>query len=91
MNNTFEPSKDGAKLLQNWLAAEDEKTRAEFQLTRAETAAKNARNELTKWLLPHDAKPGEKIGMWYGDNKFIQVEVSSDSLRDHVLTVRTRR
>lgn len=43
---------------------------------------------LAKWLLPGDAKPGEKIAVWYGDS-LVQVEAPHDGQKP-TITVRTR-
>jgi hypothetical protein len=61
--------------------------RAKNEVQQKETNLINSQNLLSKWLLPEDAKIGEKIAVWYGDS-LIQVTVLDG--RDPEITIRTR-
>lgn len=65
---------EGARLIQNYLAAQEELRKAQEALRCAECAMSNAESALANWLMPKDMKPGEKIGVWMDDSLF-QVEL----------------
>lgn len=83
-----EASPDGQRLIANWLKATEQVDLYKRELNRAECNEQNAHNELAKWMVPSDAKPGEKIAIWHGDSLF-QVEVFGHG-RDPKVTIRTR-
>lgn len=60
-----EPTRRGM-MIDSWQRAIERVRSAERELLRAECALTNARNELGKWMMPDDAKEGEKIGVWHG-------------------------
>lgn len=66
-------SRDGDKLIKDWLHAQRRLEGAKREVNSAECDLLNSTNALAKWMLPDDAKPGEKIAVWYGDS-LIQVE-----------------
>lgn len=80
---------DGERLVQDWSSAKERVERARRELSSAECGETNSRNALSKWLLPPDAKVGEKIAIWHVDS-LIQVEVTSEMPLEGKLTVRTR-
>jgi hypothetical protein len=65
---------EGKQAITAWLIAQREVEGARDLLSRRQTDLLNAESALAKWRLPPDAKPGEKIAVWFGDS-LIQVEV----------------
>jgi len=59
---------------------------AQRKVSRESCAANNARNALGKWLMPYDAKVGEKFSVWHLDS-LIEVTVTNG---DPELRIRTR-
>jgi hypothetical protein len=84
----MEPSHEGKRLIDAWLNARREVARRRVWLESAETDVVDSRRALAAWLLPDDAKAGEKIAVWYGDS-LIQVE-APDLECDPIVTIRTR-
>lgn len=80
---------EGKRLIDQWVRSRDHVAQLKRQLNSAECDMMNNHNALAKWLLPDDAKPGEKIAVWHGDN-LVQVEVAGGLHGDHLVTVRTR-
>lgn len=80
---------EGERLIKQWLSATERLERAKSEKNSAECDVVNAQNALAKWLLPDDAKPGEKIAVWFGDS-LIQAEVPQEIGRDAKVTIRTR-
>jgi hypothetical protein len=81
---------EGEQKIKRWLAAQEGEQRAKNVLNRAECETVNAHNELAKWMIPSDAKVGEKICVWYGDS-LIQVEIEDGSPPGrYIVTVRKR-
>lgn len=71
---TGDVTREGERVIQRWLDAQEDVKAAKSALTRAECEDANAHSALAKWLMPSDMKPGEKIGVWVGDSLF-QVEL----------------
>lgn len=69
-----EVTADGKILIQAWLAAQERVARLTTQVQEARKDVGTAEVALAKWLMPEDARPGEKIAVWFGDS-LIQVEV----------------
>lgn len=65
---------EGDRLIRNWLRAAERVHQCKLELNTAECDLINAGEALAKWMKPPDAKPGEKIAVWFGDS-LIQVEV----------------
>lgn len=82
------PTSEGERLVKNWLSEQEHLERCKSDLNRAQCDLANAKNALAKWILPNDAKKGEKIAIWYGDS-LIQVEVENE-FHDTTITVRVR-
>lgn len=80
---------EGTRLVKAWLDAQERLRRAERDRNSAECDLKNSANALAKWMLPEDAKPGEKIAVWHVDS-LIQVEVPLQSHMTPPITVRKR-
>ena len=70
----LEASREGARVIDQWLKAKAQVKACQDQLSHAHLAVSDAEHDLVAWLMPGDAKPGEKIAVWYGDS-LIQVEV----------------
>lgn len=68
---------DGERAIKDWLAAKERHEQARRDENRASCDESNAETALVKWMLPPDAKPGEKIAVWFGDS-LIQVEVGGE-------------
>lgn len=85
-----EITKDGQRVIATWLSCQQREQRLRSELNRAECDTRNAEQEVAKWMLPTDAKPGEKICVWQHDSLF-QVEVGNTAHpHDHKVTVRAR-
>lgn len=80
---------EGERLVKAWLSETEMLERARGEVRRRECDLANSANALAKWMLPDDAKPGEKIAIWYGDS-LIQVEKHAEMGRDPVITIRKR-
>lgn len=89
---------EGRRLVEAWTNARRRVTQCNLQLADAEKIERETEAALAKWLAPSDAKPGEKIAVWYGDS-LIQVEVGGvitgeGALAQHQtstrVTIRTR-
>jgi len=76
----------GKALIDAWVTSKENTKSASSLLNSRECAEANARNELGKWLMPDDAKPGEKFSVWYGDS-LIEVTVTNG---DPDIRIRTR-
>jgi hypothetical protein len=65
---------DGSRLISEWLRAQESVERIRESLSSANSSLRHSEEQLAKWLIPEDAKPGEKIAVWFGDS-LIQAEV----------------
>ena len=90
---------EGQRLIGQWLRCVDDHRRKQQAVYDAFKDVNESEAALIKWLAPTDAKPGEKIAVWFGDS-LIQVEMGYDvpSKQDGVpservstrVTIRTR-
>ena len=64
---------EGTRFIKSWLDAQQSVASANRHLTEAQIDLREAEQNLAKWMLPPDTKPGEKIAVWFGDS-LIQVE-----------------
>jgi hypothetical protein len=83
-------SGDGEQLLRAWLYAKERVRTAERELNSAQCDQSNTQTELVRWLLPRDAKEGEKIAVWFGDS-LVQAECTRaicDGLHEGKITIR---
>ena len=80
---------EGMRLVRAWLDQQREIAIAEQRLSDARSALAVHRRALAAWLLPDDAKPGEKIAVWLGDS-LIQAEAPTGDHCEAVITVRKR-
>jgi hypothetical protein len=60
-------SHQGRKLIKAYQSAVERKRVAERELNSASCAKTNATNDLARWIMPKDAKPGEKFSIWDQD------------------------
>lgn len=86
---TTTPNRDGADLIKDWLHAQERLRRAKSEVNSAECDVNNSMRALAKWMLPTDARAGEKFCVWFGDS-LIQVEVMTEHNADPEVTIRTR-
>lgn len=94
-----EITSEGIRAISSWMHCNERVTRVRSQLSDALRNLAEAEKNLAEWMLPSDAKPGEKIALWFGDS-LIQVEfggvVSGDpnegaqSVSSTKVTVRSR-
>lgn len=77
---------EGEQLIKRWMGAVEAEKTAKRNLNSAECSVTNTRNALGKWLMPDDAKTGEKFSVWYGDS-LIEVTVTN---ADPELRIRNR-
>ncbi len=82
----------GRALIRDWQQSVDHVKRLELQLAEAKGRENSARQSLTKWLAPSDARPGEKFGVWdrdQHDNEVLfEIFIGSDG---NTLDARFRR
>ncbi len=79
-------TRQGHDLIQAWVNAEEQMSAAYKRAHQAKALRDAARDALANWLLPEDAKEGEKIAVWNGAS-LIQIEVA----KPHpIITVRQR-
>lgn len=83
-----DPTSEGMRLIKQWLGAQSLVDRAESELSKRRMDCTEAALLLAGWMLPDDAKPGEKIAIWFHDS-LIQVEKGGDGTPDKI-TVRFR-
>lgn len=98
MSNDNSVTTEGRRLVEAWTNARQLVTQCHRRLSEAQGIERETEAALAKWLAPSDAKPGEKIAVWYGDS-LIQVEVGGvitgeGALAQHQtstrVTIRTR-
>ena len=77
---------EGERLIQQWHTATQNLKDAYLRINGLECNLANARNALGKWLMPSDAKVGEKFSVWHLDS-LIEVTVTNG---DPELRIRTR-
>lgn len=65
---------EGQRLITVWLRCVDEHRRKQQAVYDAFRDVAESEAALAKWLAPPDAKPGEKIAVWFHDS-LIQVEI----------------
>ena len=93
LDQTIKPetgvSGEGENLLKSWLRCIQLVRNAKREVNSAECDEMNSQTALARWLLPKDAKEGEKIAIWFGDS-LIQVECTQagPGLMDGKVTVR---
>jgi hypothetical protein len=71
-------TREGIDLIDRWSRAVSQLEAAKNAVIRAECELSNATNALGKWLMPDDAKEGEKFCVWHGDS-LIQAENKGNS------------
>jgi hypothetical protein len=90
-----EANHKGKKLIKTFQDACERKTNAERELNSASCAKTNARTALAKWLLPSDAKPGEKFSLWDRDKHenecLFEVTVPNDRCGEYQVVMRYRK
>ncbi len=84
-----EVTSEGARLIKEWLAAQESLENARRVLSARECDLSNTKIALARWMLPQDAKPGEQIAVWFGDS-LIQVTCAAQGYNDHGVKIRTR-
>lgn len=60
-------TKDGESLVAAWESTAQRVRDLKADLNRAECEASNATTALGNWMVPKDAKEGEKFSVWHGD------------------------
>lgn len=83
------PANEGKDLIESWQSAMKAVEFAKDALRGAETNLTNAINLLGKWMLPRDAKSGEKFSVWNG-SELIEVEYTINGSCDFKVKVRPR-
>lgn len=87
--STTQPTDEGKRLIDRWVAARDAKKRAEDALNREQCEVANSTNALGKWMCPPDARDGETFCVWYGDS-LIAVTRKDEHTFDIVIRSRGR-
>lgn len=77
---------DTERLVKNWLEAQEELRTAITNQQRKTTELHQAAEALAKFLLPADVKPGEKIGIWYGDSLILAEQTEAGEYNCRVRT-----
>ena len=72
-------------LVRRWELSNKGLASARSQVNKAECENANAKNALSKLLLPKDAKPGEVFNLWYGDSL---LSASVDEHQNYSVSVR---
>ncbi|MEM6503920.1 MAG: hypothetical protein AAF711_00485 [Planctomycetota bacterium] len=62
-----EPTSEGKRHIERWERSLQEVRRLKRELNKAECEVSNSTNALGKWLMPNDARVGEVIGVWNGN------------------------
>ena len=82
----------GRELIKDWQQSADYVRRLEQQLLDAKSREHDARQSLTKWLAPSDARPGERFGIWdrdqHGREVLFEIFIGADG---NTLDARFRR
>lgn len=76
----------GKELIERWQAASKRGAQLRSDAEKATRDLQTAEEQLAMWLLPVDAKEGEKFCVWYGDSLIGVVELENG----YEVTVRTR-
>jgi hypothetical protein len=79
----------GEEKIKRWLHAVKHLVDLDREKNRASCELANAEQDLGKWLVPEDAKPGEVFCVWFGDS-LIQATVGSQGLSNIKAAVRKR-
>lgn len=79
---------EGEQLINRWQTAKQRLKNAKDVLGSAECELSNSTIALAKFLLPSDAKPGEKYCVWFGD-ALISAEIPLEG-RDAKVEIRKR-
>lgn len=85
-----EVTSEGKRLIERWLSAQNELEHCKSRVNSAECDLSKSQRDLAKWLLPDDAKPGEKIAVWFGDS-LIQVEAPGSDITSGGARVSVRK
>lgn len=85
-----EATPEGRRLIAAWLNASDRVARTNEAYKTALREAAEAEEKLAKWLLPSDAKLGERIGVWHGDSIFTACKTMFEGKDVFAVEVRKR-
>ena len=77
----------GKELIERWKDASKGAESAKEKLIKAQRELQTAEEHLAHWLLPGDAKDGEKFCVWYGDSL---ITASESEETGYQVTVRKR-
>jgi hypothetical protein len=77
----------GKELIERWKDATRGEESAKEKLLKAQRELQTAEEHLAHWLLPEDAKDGEKFCVWYGDSL---ITASESDTNGYEVTVRKR-
>jgi hypothetical protein len=83
-----EPTSEGQRVIEAWQKAIEDVDMKQRMKYAADRALEDCRKAVVKWMLPEDAKTGEKICVWMGD-ALIEVHVHEPRERS-VVTIRKR-
>lgn len=78
MTDSINLTAQGAQLAEAWLSAKSTVEKLQKQMADANTDLDNTAAYFAKWMLPADAKPGERFAVPYKD-MWVQVEVTTGS------------
>lgn len=81
---------EGRGLLERWFATSRELERIKGHVNSAQCAYNNAHNALGKWMMPSDARPGEKFSIWFGDTMIEVTNTRGVDGHDYVISERRR-
>lgn len=76
----------GKELIEKWQAANKRVAQLRADIEKAARELQTAEEHLAMWLLPNDAREGEKFCVWYGDSLIGAAELENG----YEVTVRTR-
>lgn len=68
---------ESAKLIKDWQRTKKQAVNARQNYLSSLKSREAAKRKLADWLLPKDAKVGEKFCIWYGDS-LIQVSIINE-------------
>lgn len=74
------------RLVKNWLNDQATLQQAVAQQQRSTDELKKSADALAQYLLPADVKPGEQIGVWYGDSLILATKTEAGEFTCRVRT-----
>lgn len=94
MSSETKPSVSGQKIIERFQRARQRVDQLRSETNSADVELTNATDELGKWLVPSDAKPGEKFAIWGRDMRdqecLFEVHAPTEKYGRYFVKIRSR-